>query len=210
MKKILALAGLVLSSLMVQAQLSADLIIRNGKIYDGTGNSWYYGDVAVKDGKIIKTGYISDIKASRTIDAKGLLVAPGFIDVHGHIESGIITTPTANNYIFDGVTTVVTGNCGGSTDNIASFLEEINRTRTSINVASLIGHNNVRTQVMKFENRKPTAEEQQKMDALVEKAMKEGAVGLSTGLIYIPGTFAETGEVISLAKAAAKNKGVYA
>jgi N-acyl-D-amino-acid deacylase len=210
MKKILALAGLVLSSLMVQAQLIADLIIRNGKIYDGTGNSWYYGDVAVKDGKIIKTGYITDIKASRTIDAKGLLVAPGFIDVHGHIESGIITTPTANNYIFDGVTTVVTGNCGGSADNIGSFLAEVNRTRTSINVASLIGHNNVRAQVMKFDNRKPTAEEQQKMDALVEKAMKEGAVGLSTGLIYIPGTFAETGEVISLARAAAKNKGVYA
>ncbi|HQS05350.1 MAG TPA: amidohydrolase family protein, partial [Daejeonella sp.] len=111
MKKILLLAGIISSSLLVKAQLTADLIIRNGKIYDGTGNSWYYGDVAVKDGKIIKTGYITNIRASRTIDAKGLLVAPGFIDVHGHIEGGIITTPTANNYIFDGVTTVVTGNC---------------------------------------------------------------------------------------------------
>ena len=210
MKKILPLVAIILSSIMVKAQLSADLIIRNGKIYDGTGNSWYYGDVAIKDGKIIKTGYITDVKASRTIDAKGLLVAPGFIDVHGHIEGGIIATPTANNYIFDGVTTVVTGNCGGSADNIGSFLEEVNRTRTSINVASLIGHNTVRAQVMNRDNRKPTMQEQQKMDALVDQAMKEGAVGLSTGLIYIPGTFAETEEVISLAKAAAKNKGVYA
>jgi N-acyl-D-amino-acid deacylase len=210
MKKVLSLAGIILSSLMAQAQLSADLIIRNGKIYDGTGNSWYYGDVAVKDGKIIKTGYISDIRANRTIDAKGLMVAPGFIDVHGHIEGGIITTPTANNYIFDGVTTVVTGNCGGSAENIGSFLEEVNRTRTSINVASLIGHNTVRAQVMNRDNRKPTFLEQQKMDALVDQAMKEGAVGLSTGLIYIPGTFAETEEVIGLAKAAARNKGVYA
>jgi len=210
MKKVLSLAGIVLSSLMVKAQLSADLIIRNGKIYDGTGNSWYYGDVAVKDGKILKMGYITDIPANRTIDAKGLMIAPGFIDVHGHIEGGIITTPTANNYIFDGVTTVVTGNCGGSAENIGSFLEEVNRTRTSINVASLIGHNTVRAQVMNRDNRKPTFLEQQKMDALVDQAMKEGAVGLSTGLIYIPGTFAETEEVIGLAKAAARNKGVYA
>lgn len=210
MKKILPLAGIVLCSFVVQAQVNADLLIRNGKIYDGTGNSWYYGDLAIKDGKIIKTGYVTNIRASKTIDAQGLLVAPGFIDVHGHIEGGIITNPLANNYIFDGVTTVITGNCGGSADNIKSFLEEINRIRTSINVASLIGHNTVRAQVMNRDDRKPTVSEQQKMDALVDQAMKEGAVGLSTGLIYIPGTYAETEEVIALAKAAAKNKGVYA
>jgi len=210
MKKILPLAGIVLCSFVVQTQVNADLLIRNGKIYDGTGNSWYYGDLAIKDGKIIKTGYVTNIRASKMIDAQGLLVAPGFIDVHGHIEGGIITNPLANNYIFDGVTTVITGNCGGSADNIKSFLEEINRIRTSINVASLIGHNTVRAQVMNRDDRKPTVSEQQKMDALVDQAMKEGAVGLSTGLIYIPGTYAETEEVIALAKAAAKNKGVYA
>lgn len=210
MRTLLSLASVLLCSLAVQAQINADLIIRNGKIIDGTGNSWYYGDLAVKNGKIIKTGRLNDMKATRIIDAKGLTVAPGFIDVHGHIEGGIITTPTANNYIFDGVTTVITGNCGGSAENIGSFLQEINKVRPSINVASLIGHNTVRAQVMNRDNRTPSDQEQQKMEGLVDQAMKDGAVGLSTGLIYIPGTFAKTEEVIGLAKAAARNNGVYA
>lgn len=210
MKTILSFASILLCSIVVKAQNNADLLIRNGKIIDGTGNSWYYGDLAVKDGKIIKTGRIGDMKATKVIDAKGFIVAPGFIDVHGHIEGGITTTPTANNYIFDGVTTVITGNCGGSAENIGSFLQEINKVRPSINVASLIGHNTVRAQVMNRDNRTPTSQEQQKMEGLVEQAMKDGAVGLSTGLIYIPGTFAKTEEVIGLAKAAAKNNGVYA
>lgn len=210
MKTLLSLTSLLFCLITAQAQNNADLIIKNGKIIDGTGNSWYHGDVAVKDGKIIKIGRLSEMTAAKVIDAKGLIIAPGFIDVHGHIEGGIINTPTANNYIFDGVTTVVTGNCGGSAENIGAFLQEINQVRPSINVASLIGHNTVRSQVMNRDNRKPTTLEQQKMDVLVSQAMIEGAVGLSTGLIYIPGTFAETEEVISLAKAAAKNKGVYA
>lgn len=210
MKSLLTAAILFFSSSLLFGQVTADLLIRNGKIIDGTGNSWYHGDIAVKDGKIIKIGYITDIQATKTIDAKGLIVAPGFIDVHGHIEGGIITTPTANNYIFDGVTTVVTGNCGGSADNIASFFQEINKTKPSINVATLFGHNTVRSQVMKRDNRKPTDAEQKQMESLVEQAMKQGAVGLSTGLIYIPGTFAKTEEVSALARAAAKYKGVYA
>lgn len=210
MKSLFFAAFILLSSQMVNGQATADLLIRNGKIIDGTGNSWYYGDLAVKDGKIIKIGYIADIQASKTIDAKGLIVAPGFIDVHGHIEGGIITTPTANNYIFDGVTTVITGNCGGSADNIASFFSEINQTKPSINVATLFGHNTVRSQVMKRDNRSPTPAEQKQMESLVEQAMKQGAVGLSTGLIYIPGTFAKTEEVSALARTAAKYKGVYA
>ncbi|KAI9549997.1 putative D-aminoacylase-like [Daphnia sinensis] len=171
-------------STILYSQVTADLIIRNGKIIDGTGNSWYHGDVAVKDGKIIKVGYIGDMPSTKTIDAKGLIVAPGFIDVHGHIEGGIINTPTANNYIFDGVTTVIT--------------------------ATLFGHNTVRAQVMKRDNRSPTAAEQKQMESLVEQAMKQGAVGISTGLIYIPGAYAKTDEVSALARAAAKYKGVYA
>jgi N-acyl-D-amino-acid deacylase len=209
-KSILSTAVLILSSHFLYGQINADLLIRNGKIIDGTGNSWYHGDVAVKDGKIIKMGYIADIQAKKTIDAKGLIVAPGFIDVHGHIEGGIINTPTANNYIFDGVTTVITGNCGGSADNISTFFQEINKTKPSINVATLFGHNTVRSQVMKRDNRTPTEAEQKQMESLVEQAMKQGAVGLSTGLIYIPGTFAKTEEVSALARSAAKYKGVYA
>ncbi len=210
MKTILLSGSLLLCSLFVNAQINADLLIRNGKILDGTGNSWFYGDLAVKDGKIIKVGYINNVQATKIIDAKGLIVAPGFIDVHGHIEGGILRNPTADNYIFDGVTTVITGNCGGSADDIGHYLHQVDSIKPSINIASLVGHNNVRSQIMQRANRIPTAGEQKQMEALVEKAMKEGAVGLSTGLIYIPGTFAKTEEVVGLAKAASIHKGVYA
>jgi len=192
------------------AQQSYDLLIRNGKIIDGTGNSWFYADIAIKDGKIVRIGKINNANAVKTVDAKGLIVAPGFIDVHGHIEGGIITRPSADNYIYDGVTTVVTGNCGGSTDNITQFFHRIDSIKPAINVATLIGHNTVRSAVMGRDNRQPSADDQQKMEALVEKFMQEGAVGLSTGLIYVPGTYAKTEEVIGLAKAAAKFNGVYA
>lgn len=192
------------------AQIIADIIIKNGKVLDGTGNSWFYGDVAIKDGKIMKVGYLNNLRAEKVIDAKGLIVAPGFIDVHGHIENGVIRTPTADNYILDGVTTVITGNCGGSEDDIGGYLRLVDSIRPSINIASLIGHNTVRSQVLQRANRAPTAEEQKQMDELVAKAMRDGAVGLSTDLIYIPGTFAKTEEVVSLAKAAAKYHGVYA
>lgn len=194
----------------VHAQQSYDLLIRNGKIIDGTGNSWFYADIAIKDGKIVRIGKLNNANAVKIVDAKGLIVAPGFIDVHGHIEGGIITRPSADNYIYDGVTTVVTGNCGGSTDNITQFFHRVDSIKPAINVATLIGHNTVRSAVMGRDNRQPSVEDQQKMEALVEKFMREGAVGLSTGLIYVPGTYAKTEEVIGLAKAAAKYNGLYA
>lgn len=187
-----------------------DLIIRNGRIIDGTGNSWYRSDIGIRNGQIIRIGKLQQAKGSREIDAKGMIVAPGFIDVHAHIESGIFARPTADNYLFDGVTTVVTGNCGGSESDIPLFFHRIDSAGSSINVATLIGHNTVRSAVMGRDNRQPTAEEQSKMELMVEKAMQEGAVGLSTGLIYVPGTYAKTEEVIGLAKAAAKYNGVYA
>jgi N-acyl-D-amino-acid deacylase len=191
-------------------QNSCDVLIRNGRIIDGTGNSWYYGDVAVKDGKIVAIGRLDNYTAAKTIDATGLIVAPGFIDVHAHVEGGIFHHPTADNYIYDGVTTVITGNCGSSAADLKNFFHRLDSLRPSINVASLYGHNTVRREVMDRANRAPTAEEQAKMESLVEQAMKDGAVGFSTGLIYIPGTFAKTDEVVSLAKAAGKHQGIYA
>lgn len=213
MKRIIAclsFLAITLSSSAQTVQPIADLIIRNGKVLDGTGNSWFYGDVAIKDGKILKVGVLGDLRAVKSIDAKGLIVAPGFIDVHGHIEDGVVGTPTAENYILDGVTTVITGNCGGSEEDIRGYLRLVDSIRPSINIASLIGHNTVRSQVLQRANRAPGAEEQKQMDELVATAMRDGAVGLSTGLIYIPGTFAKTEEVVSLARAAAKYYGVYA
>jgi len=192
------------------AQNSCDILIRNGRIIDGTGNSWFYGDVAVKGGKIIAIGKLADYTSAKTIDAGKMIVAPGFIDVHAHVEGAIFQWPTADNYIYDGVTTVITGNCGGSSSNLRRFFNSIDSLHPSINIASLIGHNTVREEIMKRDNRAPTPEEQQKMEALVAQAMKDGAVGLSTGLIYIPGTFAKTEEVVGLAKIAARYNGVYA
>lgn len=192
------------------SQQAYDIIIRNGKIIDGSGNSWFYADVAVKDGKIVLIQQHITNTASKIIDAKGLVVAPGFIDVHGHIEGGIFERPTADNYIYDGVTTVITGNCGGSADDLYQFFKRIDSIHTSINVASLIGHNTIRRQVMALDNRIATAGEQLQMEKLIAKAMKDGAVGLSTGLIYLPGMYSNTDEVIGLAKETAKFYGIYA
>lgn len=192
------------------AQLNPDIIIRNGKILDGTGNSWYYGDVAIKDGKILKTGNLKGWSAIKIIDASGLMIAPGFIDVHTHIEGDEFSNPTANNFIYDGVTTVVTGNCGSSNINLKKYFASIDSARLSVNVASLIGHNDVRKAVMGRANREPSTEELKKMEDIVEQAMKDGAVGISTGLIYIPGTYSKTNEIIELAKVAATYGGVYA
>jgi N-acyl-D-amino-acid deacylase len=199
-----------LSFISITCFAQADILIRNGRILDGTGNSWYYGDVAIKDGKIMKIGRLTGFTASRTIDAAHRIVSPGFIDVHTHIEGNELRNPTADNFIFDGVTTVVTGNCGASNVDIGRYFHRLDSIRLSINVASLVGHNDVRKAVMGTANRQPTEEELKRMQALVEQAMKDGAVGFSTGLIYIPGTYSSTDEVVALARSAAAYNGVYA
>ncbi len=196
------------SHLLISQQ--ADLLIKNGKVLDGTGNSWYIADIAVKDGKISQIGRNLNYSATKIIDGKGLIVAPGFIDVHTHIEGDEKKFPLASNFIYDGVTTVITGNCGLSETDLGKYLSMIDSLKTAINVAALIGHNDVRKAAMGSANRDPSEAEMQRMEAIVEKAMQDGAVGLSTGLIYIPGTYSKTNEIVRLAKIAAKYNGVYA
>ena len=208
--RIILLFVLILLITGSKAQYNIDILIKNGKIVDGTGNSWFYGDIAIDDGKIIQVGRQINIAASKTIDAKGFIVAPGFIDVHTHIEGDEFRNPTANNFILDGVTTVVTGNCGSSNVDLDDYFKKLDSLKTSVNVATLIGHNSVRRAVMGNANREPTEEELKQMEALVEQAMKSGAVGLSTGLIYIPGTYSKTNEIVRLAKVAGQFKGLYA
>ncbi len=194
---------------LVKAQ-QAEILIKNGKILDGTGNSWFYGDIAIQKGKIIRIGNLTGWQATRTIDATGKMVAPGFIDVHTHIEDDERKNPTADNFIYDGVTSVITGNCGLSRPDLGAYFSMIDSLKLSINVAALVGHNDVRKAVMGSANRNPTEKEMQAMEAIVSKAMKDGAVGLSTGLIYIPGTYSKTEEIVRLAKIAAAYHGVYA
>jgi N-acyl-D-amino-acid deacylase len=187
-----------------------DVIIKNGRIVDGSGNPWYTSDVAIKGGKIAAIGSFQINEGKQVIDAKSQIVCPGFIDVHTHVEDGIKTVSTADNFIHDGVTSVITGNCGSSEVNLAKFFEDLKQLQISVNLGSLIGHNSVRRYVMMNVFRDPTAQEQQKMEMLVEQAMKDGAVGLASGLIYIPGTYSKTPEVVGLAKAASKFGGIYA
>lgn len=206
-----SLLTLLLLPLLTQAQgPQYDILITNGKIIDGTGNNWYYGNVAVKDGKIVAIGRNVTGSAKKTIDVGGLIVAPGFIDVHTHLEDDETKDPEAKNFIYDGVTTCITGNCGSSNVDLGKYFRWIDSLKLSINVASFIGHNDVRKAVMGRANRDATPEEMKRMDDIVEKAMKDGAVGLSTGLQYIPGAYSKTPEVVELAKVAAKYNGVYA
>jgi N-acyl-D-amino-acid deacylase len=186
-----------------------DLVITDARVVDGTGNPWFRADVAVKGGRVARVGRVAPADAARVIDAAGRVVAPGFIDVHAHVES-IYNHPAAENFIRMGVTTLVTGNCGGSTVDVGRFLGRIRETPLAVNLATLVGHNSVRREVFGEQNREPTAEELEKMKALVERAMQDGAVGLSTGLIYVPGVYSKTAEVLELARVAARHGGVYA
>lgn len=185
-----------------------DVVIRNGRVIDGAGNPAFFADVGVKDGRIAAIGKLNGT-APTVLDAKGLLVAPGFIDVHTHAEN-IQSLPLGENFARMGVTTLVLGNCGGSTLNVAAFFRRLEDITVSVNVATLIGHNTIRSHVMGGSfMRPPTDDELAKMKSLVDQAMQDGAVGLSTGLIYLPGTFAKTEEIIELAKVASAHDGVY-
>jgi N-acyl-D-amino-acid deacylase len=197
----------VLAAIPVRAQ-PFDVIIRHGRIVDGSGNPAFFADVAVKDGRIAEIGRTTG-DAKTEIDAKGLIVAPGFIDVHTHADE-IGEMPLAENFVRMGVTTVVVGNCGGSALDVAKLFREVEATNVAINIATLIGHNTVRQKAMGGSfDRPPTPEELATMKSLVEQAMKDGAVGLSTGLIYLPGVFSKTDEIIELAKITSAYDGIY-
>lgn len=185
-----------------------DLVVRSGRIVDGNGNPAYFGDIGIRDGRIAGIGKI-DAEARQVIDARGMVVAPGFIDVHIHAEN-VASVPRAENLVRMGVTSIVTGNCGGSALNVGQFFRRIEDTGVSLNVATLIGHNTVRSEAMGGSfDRPPTPAELERMKALVEQGMQDGAVGLSTGLIYLPGTFAKTDEIVELAKISARYGGAY-
>lgn len=200
------LIGLV--SLAGQAA-ELDVIIRHGRVVDGSGAPARVADIGIRAGRIEQIGDV-DSTAAVEIDADGMIVAPGFIDVHTHAEN-LTDLPLAENFVRMGVTTVVLGNCGFSEIDLGEFFRRIEATNVSVNVASLIGHGVVREKAMGSSfMRPPTDAELESMKALVGKAMRDGALGLSTGLIYLPGTFAKTEEIIEVARVAARHGGIYA
>ncbi|HWH70279.1 MAG TPA: D-aminoacylase, partial [Candidatus Sulfotelmatobacter sp.] len=179
-----------------------------GRIIDGMGNPAVHADVAIKGGRIVRVGRISG-SADQVLMAEGRIVAPGFIDVHTHGEQ-VDELPLAENFTRTGVTTIIVGNCGSSVLKVGVFLRRLEITNVAVNVATLIGHGDVREKAMGGSfNRPPSAAELKEMKRLVTRAMEEGALGLSTGLIYLPGTFSETEELIELAKCVAEHGGIY-
>ena len=208
----LALGSFLMGQSYPRARTNApvyDLVITNARVVDGSGNPWFRADVAVRDGRIARIGRIAPDTAKKTIDAHGQILAPGFIDVHTHVES-IYSLPAAENFIRMGVTSLVTGNCGTSATEVGEFLGRIKEKPLAVNLGTLIAHGSVRRKVMGLGDRPPTADELKQMEAIVEQGMKDGAVGLSTGLIYVPGTYAKTDEIVALARVAARYGGLYA
>jgi N-acyl-D-amino-acid deacylase len=207
---LLALAGLVsLGGTGGARQADYDLIVIGGTVVDGSGAVARRADVAVREGRIVAVGRLERASATQIVNASGKVVAPGFIDVHTHADD-IWDTPGAENFVRMGVTSIVAGNCGGSALDIAAALQRAADTHASVNFATLIGHNTVRRAAMGTENRLPTISELAKMKALVWKGIVDGAVGFSTGLQYVPGTYSKTPEIIDLARVAANAGGLYA
>jgi N-acyl-D-aspartate/D-glutamate deacylase len=185
-----------------QAADGYDILITNGKIVDGAGAPGFSGDIGINGDTIVAVGDLSGKTAGITIDAQGLVVAPGFIDMHTHCDGGL-GRPDSNinlNYLIQGTTTVVTGNCGDGTFKIAEIKEKWEKQGIGTNAVHLVGFGTVRQTVMGREPREPTPEELEKIKKIVRQAMKEGAWGMSTGLEYIPGRYATTEEIIEVAK----------
>jgi len=210
-----------------------DLIIRNGHVVDGTGSPWYSGDMAIQNGRIAVIGQLAEASAERVIDAGGLVVAPGFIDMLGQSELSILVDPHLPSKIFQGITTEITGE-GNSVAPLNDAMVKADRTeydhfhitpdwRTfreyfarlekqgiGINVASYAGATSIRRMVLGDDNRAPNPNELESMKALVRESMRDGAVGLSTALQYAPAPYASTEELIALAAEASKMGGIYA
>ncbi len=210
-----------------------DVVIRNGHLIDGSGSCWFKADVGIGSGRVREIGDLSCYDARRTIDARKFVVCPGFIDMHSHSDFSLLANARAESKIRQGVTTEVNGNCGDSPapregvstydrelaeeyeldldwSTIGEYLDQLEGQGTALNVVQLVGHGTVRTAVMGYDKRQPTSEELAEMKELVARAMRDGAFGMSTGLIYPPSCYADTRELIELCKVVVNYGGIYA
>ena len=208
MKRAALIGAMVVGFAAVQPP-KYDLVIVGGQVVDGSGQPGRRADVAIVNGQIAAIGRIAAAEGREVIDASGLIVAPGFIDVHTHADR-IADRPLAENFVRMGVTSVIAGNCGSSALDIGDALADVQRTGVSVNFGTLIGHNTVREAVMGTADRLPTLGDMAKMRSLVWRGMVDGAVGFSTGLQYIPGTYAKAPEILDLARIAGNAGGLYA
>ncbi len=214
-----------------------DVVITNGRILDGAGNAWFKGDIAIKDGKIAKIGRLESAEAAERIDATGLYVSPGFIDIHSHSDVVPLMAKQDTGKLLQGVTTEIAGVCGVSTapwspehldllkkycgpfftgaelswdwPQMKDYLATVEKAKPILNFGYFFGHGTLRIAVMGFADREPTAEELDKMIAIAVQSVKDGAFGMSSGLVYPPGIFAKTDEIIAICKAIAPLGAVY-
>jgi N-acyl-D-amino-acid deacylase len=186
-----------------------DLVLRGGILFDGSTNPGTPGDLGIRNGRIAAMGVVTSAPGTPVLHVEGLCVTPGFVDVHTHVDSDVVRQPLCENFLRMGVTTLVTGNCGGSVGDLGAHFGRLERGGLGVNYGSLVGHGTVRTAVLGTENRAPTAAELGRMQDLVAAAMQAGALGMSTGLIYVPGIYAATEELIALAKVVGQHGGIY-
>lgn len=186
-----------------------DLVVSGARVIDGTGAPWFYADVGVRGDTIARLGNLASASAARRIDAGGLVVAPGFIDIHTHARRGILQTPAAENYIRQGVTTLLEGPDGSSPLPIAPFLAQVAAAHPAPNFGTFAGQGSIREAVMGLVNRPATGEEIEKMRQITRQAMLDGAFGVTTGLFYVPGNFTPTEEVIEIEKVAGAMGGMH-
>ena len=211
---------------------SFDILITNGKIIDGTGNPWYRGDVGIRGDKVVAIGKLSASNARRIIDAEGKVVSPGFIDMLGQSELTLLIDHRAMSKISQGITTEISGegespapvnerihnewkpfldkyNITAEWTDFDGYFKRLEQHKSAINMGVFVGATQLREYVIGFENREPTAEELQQMKDLVAQAMRQGALGLSTSLVYAPAVYAKTTELIELARVASEHGGIY-
>lgn len=200
----------VASPAAAQARPEWSLLIAGGTIVDGSGAARYTGDVAIAGDRVVLLSRtpLDRTRAARVIDARGLIVAPGFIDLHAHLEP-LLDQPDAKSAVTQGVTLALGGPDGSGPFPLAAYLDSAQRAGLGMNVAYLVGHNTVRRMVMGTENRAPTADELARMVTLIRRGMGDGAFGISTGLRYVPGYYSKTDEVVALSRAAADSGGIY-
>jgi N-acyl-D-amino-acid deacylase len=217
--------------------LTFDVIIKNGRVIDGTGNPWFHSCLCIRDGRVVEMKRGVRGEGEKVLDAAGMIVAPGFIDYHNHSDLTLLVNPRAESYIHQGVTTVCIGNCGQSPAPISDehreeleeyfayhahgvevpmdwrtygeYLAKLEKTGVGLNVVPFVGHGTVRIAVMGFSRAKPTAEEMERMKTLVDQSFKDGVFSLSSGLDYAPNIYSDTQEIIELCRVAAKHSGVY-
>jgi len=220
---------------MAEAEGQLDLVIRGGMLVDGTGNPWVRGDVGIRDGKVALIGHLDEQSARQVLDASGMVVAPGFVDIHSHSDLTLLVDGRAMSKVLQGVTTEVVGNCGLSAAplldeavdylrdtarhladflswnwrTVGEYLEELDRRGVAVNVATLVGHRTLRVGVMGHSPRSASEGEVARMAALLAQGLEEGAWGFSTGLAYAPGSWADQGELVELCRVAARYRAFY-